>query len=182
MDTPAQRTEQQLSAASQMPSTRSSSRDAVCKLVSGNWNAREAKRVQVSYFLSRKIDWLSKCPPLVEAYHPRKICVLRTPPRSYGRAASAPSSTFPRRGKLCFSREQFSSRPSLVCSVTQFGPETTGQQCCAVNGGTPGRRWILDQGLRGGSPGKPPCWRTLKESCKGLGSVSLINKQPTHTP
>jgi len=25
------------------------------------------------------------------------------------------------------------------------------------------------------------CWRTLKESCKGLGSVSLKNKQPTHT-
>ena len=25
------------------------------------------------------------------------------------------------------------------------------------------------------------CWRTLKESRKGLGSVSLKNKQPTHT-
>ena len=31
--------------------------------------------------------------------------------------------------------------------------------------------------------GKPPCWRTLEESCKGLGSVSLrINNQHTHTP
>jgi hypothetical protein len=28
---------------------------------------------------------------------------------------------------------------------------------------------------------RPPCWRTLKESCKGLGSVSLkINNQHTH--
>jgi hypothetical protein len=52
---------------------------------------------------------------------------------------------------------------------------------CAVNGRTPGRRWILGRGLRGGGPGRPPCWRTLKESCKGLGSVSLKNKQPTHT-
>ena len=39
--------------------------------------------------------------------------------------------------------------------------------------------WIRDYG--GGGPGRPPCWRTLKESCKGLGSVSLKNKQPTHT-
>ena len=37
-------------------------------------------------------------------------------------------------------------------------------------------------GLRGGGPGKPPFWRTLEESCKGLGSVSLkINNQHTHT-
>jgi hypothetical protein len=36
--------------------------------------------------------------------------------------------------------------------------------------------WMGDYG--GGGPGKPPCWRTLKESCKGLGSVSLkINHQ-----
>ena len=26
-----------------------------------------------------------------------------------------------------------------------------------------------------------PCWRTLEESCKGLGSVSLKNKQQQHT-
>ena len=39
--------------------------------------------------------------------------------------------------------------------------------------------WIRDYG--GGGPGRPPCWRTLKESCKGLGSVSLKNKQLTHT-
>ena len=39
--------------------------------------------------------------------------------------------------------------------------------------------WIRDYG--GGDPGRPPCWRTLKESCKGLGSVSLkINNQHTH--
>ena len=38
--------------------------------------------------------------------------------------------------------------------------------------------WIRDYG---GGPGKPPCWRTLEESCKGLGSVSLkINNQHTH--
>ena len=41
---------------------------------------------------------------------------------------------------------------------------------------------MLGRGLRGGGPGRPPCWRTLKESRKGLGSVSLKNKQPTHTP
>ena len=36
-------------------------------------------------------------------------------------------------------------------------------------------------GTTGGGPGRPPCWRTLKESCKGLGSVSLkINNQHTH--
>ena len=30
----------------------------------------------------------------------------------------------------------------------------------------------------GGVPGRPPFWRTLEESCKGLGSVSLkINNQ-----
>jgi len=33
----------------------------------------------------------------------------------------------------------------------------------------------------GGGRGRPPCWRTLKESYKGLGSVSLkINNQHTH--
>jgi hypothetical protein len=32
----------------------------------------------------------------------------------------------------------------------------------------------------GGGPSRPPFWRTLKESCKGLGSVSLkINTQHT---
>jgi hypothetical protein len=40
--------------------------------------------------------------------------------------------------------------------------------------------WMGDYGP-GGGPGRPPCWRTLKESCKGLGSVSLkINHQPTN--
>ena len=30
-------------------------------------------------------------------------------------------------------------------------------------------------------PGRPPCWCTLKESCKGLGSVSLkIKTLNTH--
>ena len=39
-----------------------------------------------------------------------------------------------------------------------------------------------ESGTTGGGPGRPPCWRTLKESCKGLGSVSLkINNQHTHT-
>ena len=39
---------------------------------------------------------------------------------------------------------------------------------------------MLGRGLRGGGPGRPPCWRTLKESRKGLGSVSLkINNQHT---
>ena len=29
---------------------------------------------------------------------------------------------------------------------------------------------------------RPPFWRTLKESCKGLGSVTMkINTQHTHT-
>jgi hypothetical protein len=33
---------------------------------------------------------------------------------------------------------------------------------------------------RGGGPGRPPFWRTLEESCKGLGSVTLkINNQHT---
>jgi hypothetical protein len=36
-------------------------------------------------------------------------------------------------------------------------------------------------GTKGGGPGKPPCWRTLEESCKGIGSVSLKNKQPSQT-
>ncbi len=32
----------------------------------------------------------------------------------------------------------------------------------------------------GGVPGRPPFWRTLEESCKGLGSVTLtINTQHT---
>ncbi len=42
--------------------------------------------------------------------------------------------------------------------------------------------WATSRHLRGGGPGRPPCWRTLEESCKGLGSVSLKKKQPTHTP
>jgi hypothetical protein len=36
-------------------------------------------------------------------------------------------------------------------------------------------------GTTGRGPSRPPFWRTLKESCKGLGSVSLkINTQHTH--
>ena len=31
-----------------------------------------------------------------------------------------------------------------------------------------------------GGPGKPPFWRTLKEFCKGLGSVALKSKHSTH--
>ena len=56
------------------------------------------------------------------------------------------------------------------------GRRQTGFTCCAVNGRPPGRRWILGEGLRVGGPGRPPCWRTLKESrnlTEGLGSVSL---------
>ena len=46
----------------------------------------------------------------------------------------------------------------------------------------PGQRWILDGGLRGGVPGRPPFWRTPEESCTGLGSVSFkINTQHTLT-
>jgi hypothetical protein len=47
----------------------------------------------------------------------------------------------------------------------------------------PGRRGILDEGLvRGGGPGRSPFWRTPKESCKGLGSVTLkINTQRTQS-
>jgi hypothetical protein len=38
--------------------------------------------------------------------------------------------------------------------------------------------WMGDYG--GGGPGRLPCWRTLKESFMGLGSVSLkINNQHT---
>jgi len=51
-------------------------------------------------------------------------------------------------------------------------PSTVGR--LGVNG-----FWVRDYG--GGGPGRPPCWRTLEESCKGLGSVSLkINNQHTH--
>jgi len=32
----------------------------------------------------------------------------------------------------------------------------------------------------GGGPSRPPFWRKLEESCKGLGSVTLKNKQSTH--
>ena len=45
--------------------------------------------------------------------------------------------------------------------------------------GRPGvdRFWMGDYGGGGGLP----CWRTLEESCKGFGSVSLkINHQNTH--
>ena len=36
--------------------------------------------------------------------------------------------------------------------------------------------------ITGGGPGRPPFWRTLEESCKGLGSVTLkINTQHTRT-
>jgi hypothetical protein len=40
----------------------------------------------------------------------------------------------------------------------------------------------MDSGsLRGGGPSRSPFWRTPEESCKGLGSVSLKNKNSTHT-
>ena len=40
---------------------------------------------------------------------------------------------------------------------------------------------ILDEGLRGGVPGRP-FWRTLKESCKGLARLGVLkNKHSTHT-
>ena len=63
------------------------------------------------------------------------------------------------------------------CDLALTTPENP-----SVEGTVTGRRWILDGGLRGGGPGKPPCWRMLEESCKGLGSVSLkVNNQHTHT-
>jgi len=39
--------------------------------------------------------------------------------------------------------------------------------------------WVEDYG--GGCPSRPPFWRTLEESCSGLGSVTFKNKQSTHT-
>jgi hypothetical protein len=33
----------------------------------------------------------------------------------------------------------------------------------------------------GGGPGRPPLWRTLEESCKGLGSVTLHKINTLHT-
>ena len=44
----------------------------------------------------------------------------------------------------------------------------------------PGQRWILDGGLRGGGPSRSPFWRTLVESCQGLGSVTLKKTLNTH--
>jgi hypothetical protein len=40
--------------------------------------------------------------------------------------------------------------------------------------------WVGDYG--GGGPCRPPFWRTLEESCKGLGSVVKTNNQHTHPP
>ena len=43
-----------------------------------------------------------------------------------------------------------------------------------------GQRGLLGQGLRGGGPGRPPFWRKMEESRKGLCSVILkINNQHT---
>ena len=56
------------------------------------------------------------------------------------------------------------------------GRRQPGFTCCAGSGRPPGRRWILDGGLRVGGPGRPPCLRKLEESrdlTEGLGSVSL---------
>jgi len=38
----------------------------------------------------------------------------------------------------------------------------------------------LDGGLREGGPSRSPVWRTPKESCKGLGSVTSKTKHSTH--
>jgi hypothetical protein len=51
-----------------------------------------------------------------------------------------------------------------------FGPEPT--RAIEPWYRPPGQRWILGGGLRGG-PGRPPFWRTPKESRQGLGSVTL---------
>jgi hypothetical protein len=47
----------------------------------------------------------------------------------------------------------------------------------------PGRRGILERGLRGGGPGRPPFWRTLISPTERWGwtPVSLKNKHSTHT-
>jgi hypothetical protein len=45
----------------------------------------------------------------------------------------------------------------------------------------PGQRVILGQRLRGGGPGRPFCARRFKELRKGLGPVTLENKNTTHT-
>ncbi len=76
-----------------------------------------------------------------------------------------------------------SSRPGEDSSAwKQFGPEPT--RAIEPRHRPPGQRWILDGGLRGRGPGRPPFWRTLEESCKGLGSLKyyLKNKHSTHTP
>jgi hypothetical protein len=62
-----------------------------------------------------------------------------------------------------------------------FGPEPTRIRAIEPQHRPPGQRWILGQGLRvGPGPGRPHFWRTLEESCEGLGSVTLkINTQHT---
>ena len=61
-----------------------------------------------------------------------------------------------------------------------FGPEPT--RAIEPQHRLPVQRWILGGGLRGGGPGRPPFWRTLKESSTGLGLVTLkINTQHTGT-
>ena len=46
----------------------------------------------------------------------------------------------------------------------------------------PGRRGILERGLRGGGPGRPPFWRTLVSPTeKWAGPGVLKNKHSTHT-
>ena len=46
-----------------------------------------------------------------------------------------------------------------------------------------GRRGILEGGLRGGDPGRPPFWRTLVSPTEwvGMNSGVLKNKHSTHT-
>jgi hypothetical protein len=53
----------------------------------------------------------------------------------------------------------------------QFGPETTSLYVLCRQRKAAWASMDSGWGITGG--GRPPCWRTLKESCKGLGSVSL---------
>jgi hypothetical protein len=43
----------------------------------------------------------------------------------------------------------------------------------AARGKPPRQRGILNLGLRGGGPGRPPFWRTPKESSKALGDLKI---------
>jgi hypothetical protein len=63
-------------------------------------------------------------------------------------------------------------------STLALGRQHSGTRAIGPRHRPPGQRWILDQVLRGGVPGRPPFWRTLKESYKGLGSVTLKINDP----